>query len=95
MDPQVALAQMSFIIFLQTCTSGKIHTFVAKGFKYFDNDVRHCFALCTGVDTTSSAWEQAQLSLSRGAIGLRSLSSSACYIASLSMSRLCLELIPN
>ena len=73
--------------FLQTCTSGKIHTsfLVAEGFKYFDNDVRHCFALCTGVDATNSSWEQAQLSLSRGDIGLRSLSdhSAACYIASL------------
>ena len=72
---------------------------VAEGFKYFDNDVRYCFALstCTGVDTISSAWEQAQLSLSRGSIGLHSLSDhlSACYKASLSMSGLCLESISN
>ena len=66
---------------------------VAEG--YLDCDVRHCFALCTGVDTTNSSWEQAQLSLSRGGIGLRSLSdhSAACYIAPLSMSTL--ELISN
>ena len=34
------------------------------------------------MDTSSSAWEQAQLSLSRGGLGLCSLSdpSSACYI---------------
>ena len=68
---------------------------MAEGFKYFDNDVRHCFALCTGVDTTNSSWEQAQLILSRGGIGLCSLSdhSAACYIASLSMSTL--DLISN
>ena len=49
------------------------------------------------VDTTNSSWEQAQLSLSRVGIGLRSLSdhSSACYIASFSMSCLGLELISN
>ena len=46
---------------------------VALGFKYFDNDVRHCFVLCTGVDTSNSAWEQAQISLSRGGLGLRRL----------------------
>ena len=72
---------------------------VAEGFKYFDNDVCYCFALstCTGVDTITSAWEQAQLSLSRGSIGLHSLSDhlSACYKASLSMSGLCLESISN
>eukprot|EP00731_Ephydatia_muelleri_P035490 Em0128g7a len=75
-DPQVAL------LLLRTCGAfckldalGKIHTpsLVAEGFKYFDNDVRHCFALCTGVDTSDDAWEQAQLSLSRG--GFRASSS--------------------
>ena len=41
-------------------------------------------------DTSDNAWEQAQLSLSRGGLGLRCLSkhSSACYIASVSMSGL-------
>ena len=37
---------------------------IAEGFRYFDNDVHHCFALCTGVDSSNSAWEQPQLSLS-------------------------------
>ena len=79
------------IVHLARSTSPSL---VAKGFKY---DVHHCFALCTGIDTTNSAWEQAQLSLSKGSIGLRSLSDhlSACYIASLSMSSLCLEWISN
>ena len=59
----------------------------ADGLEYFDNDVYHCFALSTAVDTTKSAWKQAQLSLSRGGLGLFRLSehSSACYIVSLSM----------
>ena len=66
---------------------------IAEGLEYFDNDVRHCFALSTAVDTTNSAWKQAQLSLSRGGLGLRRLSehSSACYIASLSMAGMCTE----
>ena len=48
----------------------------------FDTDVRHSFAECTGVD---SARRQAQLSLRRGGVGLRSLAlhSSAAYITSL------------
>eukprot|EP00731_Ephydatia_muelleri_P028077 Em0019g950a len=55
--------------------------------------LRHCFALSTAVDTTNSAWKQAQLSLSRGGLGLCRLSehSSACYIASLSMAGMCSE----
>ena len=63
---------------------------IAEGLEYFDNDVRHCFALSTAVDTTNSAWKQAQLSLSRGGLGLRRLSehSSACY---LSMAGMCSE----
>ena len=66
---------------------------IAEGLEYFDNDVRHCFALATAVDTTNSAWKQAQLSLSRGGLGLCRLSehSSACYIASLSMVGMCSE----
>ena len=92
-DPQVAL------LLLRTCGAfcKMVHlarstppTLVAEGFKYFDNDVRHCFALCTGVDTSDDAWEQAQLSLSRGGLGLRRLSkhSPACYIASVCKSGL-------
>eukprot|EP00731_Ephydatia_muelleri_P019820 Em0012g645a len=48
-------------------------------------DVRRSFSLCTAVDTTDVAWQQAQLSLSRGGLGMRSLSlrSPAAFIASL------------
>ena len=49
-----------------------------------DNDVRHCFAECTMVDTSDAAWQQSQFSLSCGGLGLRRLSlhSPAAYIAS-------------
>ena len=58
--------------------------------KYFDNDVCHCFVLTTAVDRANSAWQQAQLSLSRRGLWLCRLSdhSSACYIAS-GMSGMC------
>eukprot|EP00731_Ephydatia_muelleri_P011645 Em0006g539a len=56
--------------------------------KLFDEDVRRSFSLCTAVDTTDVAWQQAQLSLSRGGLGMRSLSlhSPAAFIASLCFS---------
>ena len=49
-------------------------------------DVRRCFSASTGIDTSDDAWQQAQLSLSKGGLGLRSLShhASAAFIASLS-----------
>ena len=85
MDPQVAvllLHQCGHFCKLVHLARTTPPSLVAKGFKYFDNDVRYCFVLCAGVDTTNSAWEQAQLSLSRGGIGLRSISdhSTVCYI---------------
>ncbi|KAL5484316.1 hypothetical protein EMCRGX_G020790 [Ephydatia muelleri] len=92
-DPQVALLLLRMcgafckMVHLARSTPPSL---VAEGFRYFDNDIRHCFASCTGVDTSDDAWEQAQLSLSRGGFGLRRLSkhSPACYIASVCMSGL-------
>ena len=92
-DPQVALLLLRMcgafckMVHLARSTPPSL---VAEGFRYFDNDVRHCFASCTGVDTSDDAWEQAQLSLSRGGLGFRRLSkhSPACYIASVCMSGL-------
>ena len=86
-DPQVALLLVrtcGAVCKMEHLARSTPPSLVAEGFKYFDNDVRHCFALCTGVDTSDDAWEQAQLSLSRGGLGLRHLSkhSPACYIAS-------------
>ena len=50
----------------------------------FDAGVRGTFCLCTGVDASNDAWQQAQLSLRKGGLGLRSLSlhSPAAFIAS-------------
>ena len=54
----------------------------------FDYDMRTAFTKCTAVDTSNQAWQQAELSLRRGGLGMRSLSwhSPAAYIASLSSS---------
>ena len=95
-DPQVALLLLRQcvgfckLVHLARSTSPSL---ITKGLEYFNNDVCHCFALSTAVDTTNSAWKQAQLSLSRGGLGLRRLSehSSACYIASLSVVGMCTE----
>eukprot|EP00731_Ephydatia_muelleri_P011247 Em0006g141a len=56
----------------------------------FDQDVQKCFTSCTGVHSSIAAWKQAQLSLSRGGLGLRSLShhAPAAFIASLCFSGL-------
>ena len=56
--------------------------------KAFDLDIHSCFSHCTAVDTSNQAWQQAELSLSRGGLGLCSISrhSPAAYIASLSSS---------
>ena len=52
-----------------------------------DLDIRRCFTECTSVDVSNVAWQQAQLSPSRGGLGLRSLlhHSSACFIASIGL----------
>ena len=52
----------------------------------FDEQVRCTFTECQTIDTTDSSWMQAQLSLSRSGLGLRSLAhhSNAAFIASIS-----------
>ena len=61
---------------------------VAEALSFFDSDICRCFTECTSVDVSDIAWHQAQLSPSRGGLGLRSLyhHSSACFIASISQS---------
>ena len=58
---------------------------VAEALGIFDLDIRRCFTECISVDVSDVAWQQAQLSPSRGGLGLRSLlhHSSACFIASI------------
>ena len=57
---------------------------VNEAFAQFDDCVQQCFSECTAVDASAATWQQAQLSLKRGGLGLRSLiyHSPAAYIAS-------------
>eukprot|EP00731_Ephydatia_muelleri_P031031 Em0022g545a len=54
----------------------------------FDMAVKECFATCSALDLTEHAWQQAQLGLRYGGLGLCSLALHACaaYIASISSS---------
>ena len=87
LDPQVAL------LLLRTCSGFCKLAHLAratppllsvKGLELFDLDVRDCLSQSTSVDMTDVSWNQAQLSLSRGGLGLRSLMfhAPAAYIAS-------------
>ena len=86
-DPQVAL------ILLRLCgafcklvhlTHATPTSLINDALAVFDAGVRRTFCLCTGVDVSNDAWQQAQLSLGKGGLGLRSLSlhSPAAFIAS-------------
>ena len=59
-----------------------------KELALFDNNVRQSFTECLALYPSDANWDQAQLSLSHGGLGLRSLAlhSPAAYIASLSAS---------
>ena len=63
----------------------------------FDDDVRQCFSQCLVVEAQDDAWNQAQLSLSHGGLGLRSLTAHSCtaYITSLCSSDLCVVDSPH
>ena len=56
--------------------------------QFFDDEVRHCFSSCLAVDIPDVHWQQAQLSLSFGGLGFRSLSHHCCaaIISSLAFS---------
>ena len=58
---------------------------VSEALQLFDVEVRRCFAQRIAVEVTDCTWLQAQLNLSHGGLGHRSVShhSSAAYIASL------------
>ena len=91
-DPQVAL------VLLRLCGGGYcklVHlacavppSFSQSVLQIFDQDVQKCFTSCTGVHSSNVAWKQAQLSLSGGGLGLRSLSHPApvAFIASIFLS---------
>ena len=94
-DPQVAYLLLRFcgsfckLVHLARSTPPSL---VAEALSLFDSDIRRCFTECTSVDVSDVAWHQAQLSPSRGGLGLRSLyhHSSACFIASISQSGIAL-----
>ena len=73
---------------MQTGTSGKSlwtpSTLTSKAFGLIDDDIQMTFCQCIGVDMSNAAWQQAQLSLSRGGLGFRSLShhSTTAFISS-------------
>ena len=88
-DPQIAL------ILLRMCGGFTKLVHVARStppslaldeLHTFDEQVRCTFTECRAIDTTDSSWIQAQLSLSRGGLGLCSLAhhSNAAFIASIS-----------
>eukprot|EP00731_Ephydatia_muelleri_P013255 Em0007g565a len=92
-DPQVAL------ILLRLCAGFCKMVHVARttpphlafgSLESFDSDIRMCFSNCVVTDISDVAWKQAQLGLSYGGLGLRSISHHSCatYIASLSFSGL-------
>ena len=82
-----------FILLLRTCSGicklahlarATPPSLSIKALELFDLDVRDCLSQSTSVDMTYVSWNQAQLSLSRGGLGLRSLMfhAPAAYIAS-------------
>ena len=93
-DPHVAM------LLLHQCFCRLIHfartippSLAGDALSLFDDEVRQRFAECTAVDTPDPAWYQAQLSLSRGGLGLCHVSyhSPAAYLASAIISGLSSE----
>ena len=88
-DPHVALILLCFcggFCKLSHIARTTPPALAAKELALFDNNVRQSFTECLALDPSDANWDQAQLSLSLGGLGLRSLAlhSPAAYIASLS-----------
>ena len=60
----------------------------SESLRAFDGETRSCFSACLAADVTDATWQQAQLSLSFGGLGLCSLAlhSSSAFLASFSAS---------
>ena len=86
-DPQIALLLLrhcaSFCKFVHLARSTP-PPLISDGLALFDADVRRHFSDCVAIDASDSMWQQAQLSLSRGGLGLRKLAlhCSAAFLAS-------------
>eukprot|EP00731_Ephydatia_muelleri_P013640 Em0007g950a len=80
-DPLGPLLIFCLVLHQVVCATA---TDTGDALSLFDDEVRQCFAECTAVDTPDFTWKQAQLSLSRGGLGLRHVSyhSPAAYLAS-------------
>ena len=82
MHPCLIIVIICFILLLRTCSGfcklahlarATPPSLSVKALELFDLDVRDCLSQSTSVDMTYVSWNQAQLSLSRGGLGLRSL----------------------
>ena len=86
-DPQVALTLLrlcgGFCKMVHVARTTPPHL-AFSSLESFDSDVRMCFSNCVATDISDVAWKQAQLGLSYGGLGLRSISHHSCapYIAS-------------
>ena len=88
LDPQIALlllrqcASFCKLVHLARSTPPSL---VSEGLALFDNEVHRYLSDCIGIDASDTDWLQAQLSLSRGGLGLRKLAvhCSAAYLASI------------
>ena len=90
-DSQVALMLLRQcggfcrMVHIARCTPPSV---ALEGLHLFDEEVRQTFSDSMCIEPSDSVWQQAQLSLSRGGLGLRSASlhSSAAFMSSFSMS---------
>ena len=75
-DPHVALILLCFcggFCKLSHIARTTPPALAAKELALFDNNVRQSFTECLAFDPSDANWDQAQLSLSHGGLGLRSL----------------------
>ena len=86
-DPQIALLLLphcaSFCKFVHLACSTP-PPLISDGLALFDADVHRHFSDCVAIDASDLVWQHAQLSLSRGGLGLRKLAlhCSAAFLAS-------------
>ena len=73
------------MVHIVSCTPPSV---ALEGLQLFDEEVRQTFSDSMCIDPSDLVWKQAQLSLSRCGLGLRSASlhSSAAFMSSFSMS---------
>ena len=75
-DPQVGLLILriclNFSKFVYLARTTPPHQ-IMKELEFVDSDIRECFASLCALQLTNDAWKQAQLSLSCGGLGLRSI----------------------